>query len=237
MRYHLASLIGLTLGFNVWCMTPDLSKLPQVAGDGLPLTPPAVNEVQVIELFGHDLSTLPTPTENYMLAIAMDKVTENSISEFLPVGVPYLTFTGDGYWFSAFADEPNDLSVLINLSILLSVSHKPYFAHNSEINLDKVLITVLKRLSLLGYWPADYLLSEHQHIVDANIGHEAHLYKCAHVGFAPCVLRYGEKLYMEGQLSKGKKLLEAGLRLFNQEYRYKGYDKLKRAQIESFLKR
>lgn len=200
----------------------------------LPLHVPDVNEIAVEETFGHDLRSLPIPVSNYLLAVSLDKTTHSSLSEFLPVGVPFIVDKGDDYWFARFSHNTDELSSLINLSLILTLSHKSYFADQplfNRINLDDLLLNTLVKLVDAGYWPAQYFLSENLSVIPMDDEHQFRqqvisnlLSACSAVEFAPCQFRKGFRQLDNNQIEEGIETLKKAMTVYGRDSRYRDQD-------------
>lgn len=199
-----------------------------------PLHVPDINEIAIEETFGHGLQDLPVPVSNYLLAVSLDKTTQGSMTEFLPVGVPFIVDQGDEYWVARFSHDSQDLSSLINLSLILTLSHKTYFADQpliKQINLDDLLLNTLVELVSQGYWPAQYFLAENLSLAPIDEHQELRqqtvsmlLNACSDVEFAPCQFRKGFRLLDNNLPEQGIEALKQAMTVYGQDSRYHDQD-------------
>lgn len=212
---------------------PSLSHLPKVTTHGLPIVPPETNEITVLETFGHDLSSLPEQLNNFLLAVSFDKVTKGSVSFELPVGVPFITYTGNKYWIDQLLANEDDLSTLLNSALILLLSSNEMLPPDESVNIDDTINSLLLKLEEKRYWPASYLLAEHavlasktRHIsMPEQISTINRLFTCGEIGFAPCQIRLGLQLFQNEQMKdKAILLLRNGLSIYDTENRYQNFD-------------
>lgn len=206
-------------------ITPDLNKLAPVSRSEMIAVVPDVSEVSLKEAFGHDLSILPLPLSNFLLAVSLEKVTSESLTFFEPVGIPHIVSKGDDYWLLRYVNGERDIATLLNLAILFSVTYKPYFVNNPSLDIDVMQQNLLLMLEDMGYWPASYLLAE-QSLLETDIKlqtlhhYQERMIACAEVDFIPCQLRIGIAVSNTGDYKTASMILQSALQRYFSDKRY-----------------
>lgn len=214
--------------------TPDLSQLPPITTHALPSIAPETNIERIVEVFGHDLSRLPTPVANFLLGVGFDKTAPNSLTFNEPIGVPYIAYTGAEYWLKEYSNHNDDIATLLNTVIVLLLNQRIQIEHDLEDDIDTVITRTLNKLEQYGFWPASYLLAERAFIeaetttpsMQTIIQAMDKMAHCADVNFAPCQMRLALQLHSNPKAQHiSMDVLKMSLRTYLMDKRYIGHDK------------
>lgn len=211
---------------------PNLENLPPVVSHGLPQLTPNVNIENVVDVFGHDLSRLPTPVANFLLAVGFEKTKAGSQTFDEPVGVPYIAYTGVNYWLDGLINGNADFATQLNTVLILLLNQKDVVSLKNNIHI--LINEALTNLDSIGYWPASYLLAERMFVkaeTESDVSMPElitamnRMASCADANFAPCQMRVGLQLHANPEAKNiSSRVLEMSLKTYYADERYTGHD-------------